>query len=118
MADTSAIRVVRDARREAAPVDMTSDPRLHVQIAIRQAKVILLPGRFRDAAYVRRHVEFVLTRPAEQGEQHVRRNLSALRKNLEDMGVDQIAIDVEVRRVEAAVRAEIWKQVLLPGGDE
>jgi hypothetical protein len=111
--------VVRGARRAVAPdVRQDGDPRLHVRIAEPKARVILLPGRFRDAVYVRRHVEFVLSRSAEQGEQHVKRNLSALRKNLDDMGVDQNAIDAEVRRVEAAVRAEIWKQVLLPGGDQ
>lgn len=112
-------RAVRDARREVAPDRRDDDhPQLQVRIAEPTAKVMLLPGRFRDAAYVRRHVEFVLSRSAEQGEQHVRRNLIALRRNLEDMGVDKIVIDAEVRRVEAAVRAEIWKQVLLPGGDE
>jgi hypothetical protein len=112
-------RVVRDARREIAPSRRDYDePQLRVHIAEPKATIMLLPGRFRDAAYVQRHVEFVLSRSAEQGEQHVRRNLNALRRNLEDMGVDKIAIEAEVRRVEAAVRAEIWKQVLLPGGDE
>lgn len=116
MADKSAARVVRDARHEAAPGDLTCDPRLHVQIALPTAKVMLLPGRFRDATHVRRHVEFVLTRSAEQGEQQVRRNLRALRRTLEEMGVDRNAIDAEVRRVEAAVRAELWRQVLTPDG--
>jgi hypothetical protein len=117
MSETAVSRAVRDVRREITPIRRDDDhPRLHVRIAEPKAKVMLLTGRFRDAAYVRRHVEFVLTRPAEQGEQHVRRNLSALRKNLEDMGVDQIAIDAEVRRVEAAVRAELWRQVLTPDG--
>lgn len=111
--------VVRGARRATAPgLKQEHDERLHVHIAEPIAKVMLLPGRFRDADYIRRHVKFVLSRSAEQGEQCVRRDLSAIRKNLRDMGVDQVAIDAEVRRIEAAVRAEIWKQVLLPGGDE
>ena len=79
---------------------------------------MLLPGRFRGVDYIKRHVAHVLTRDAEEGERHVRRNLRALRLTLEEMDVDQIAIDAEVRRVEAAVRAELWKQVLLPGGDQ
>ncbi|MCK1456674.1 hypothetical protein IVB36_38795 [Bradyrhizobium sp. 35] len=118
MADKSAARVVREARRELAPAAPEGDPRLHVQITIPKAKVMLLPGRFRGADYIKRHVEFVLTRSAEQGEQHVQRNLRALRRTLAEMGVDREAIDAEVRRVEAAVRAELWRQVLTPDGQQ
>ncbi|WJR74914.1 DUF6074 family protein [Bradyrhizobium sp. NP1] len=111
-------RVVRDARREMAPASRNDDQqRLHIQIADPKAKVMLLPGRFRGSDYIKRHVEYVLTRDAEQGEQHVRRNLGAIRRTLEEMGVDQAAIDAEVRSIESSVRAEIWRQVLLPGGD-
>ncbi|WP_029084333.1 DUF6074 family protein [Bradyrhizobium sp. th.b2] len=120
MTEKSAVRrFVSDVRRDVAPdVQPESDPQLHIHIAAPTAKVFLLPGHFRDAAYVRRHVEFVLTRSAEQGEQHVRRNLGAIRMTLEEMGIDDGAIQAELRTIEAAVRAEIWKQVLLPDGDE
>jgi hypothetical protein len=118
MTEKSAIsRVVRDARRDLAPgepVQRPDHPRLHVHIATVGAKVMLLPGRFRDADYLRRHVEYVLSRDAEQGEQHVLRNLGAIRRTLEEMGVDNEAIDAEVRTIEAAVRSEIWRQVLTP----
>ena len=77
---------------------------------------MLLPGRYRDAAYVRRHVEHVLSRPADQGEAHVRRNLRCIGQNLEAIGVSQPEIVAEVRRIEGAVRAEIWRQVLSPDG--
>jgi Family of unknown function (DUF6074) len=116
MTEKSAIsRVVRDVRRDFAPADATHPahhPRLHVRIA--SPKVMLLPGHFRGAAYVRGHVAYVLTRDAEQGEQHVQRNLNAIRRTLEEMGVEQDAIDAEVRTIEAAVRAEMWRRVLLP----
>lgn len=108
--------VVRGARRAAAPDVKHGDPRLHVQIAEPKAKVMLLPGRFRGADYVRRHVEFVLSRSAEQGEQHVRRNLKAIRRVLDEMGVDSDDADREVRLIEAKVRAELWRQVLTPDG--
>lgn len=112
-------RAVRDAWHYVASNRRDADNlRLHVHIAEPKARVMLLPGRFRGADYVKRHVASVLTRDAEQDEQHVRRNLRALRLTLEEMGVDRDAIDAEVRRVEGAVRAEIWKRVLLPGGDE
>jgi Family of unknown function (DUF6074) len=115
---TAVSRAVRDARRDVAPSRRDDDsPRLHVRIAEPKAKVMLLPGRFRGTGHVKRHVEFVLTRSAEQGEQHVQRNLRAIRRTLEEMGVDQEAIDAELRTIEAAVRAELWQQVLLPDGD-
>ncbi|HEX7882955.1 MAG TPA: DUF6074 family protein [Afipia sp.] len=116
MTEKSAIRrVISDARREVAPGMLPEvDPQLRVHVAAPMAKILLLPGRYRDAAYVRRHVEFVLTRSAEQGEQSIRRNLNAIRRTLDEMGVDQIAIDAEVRRIEASVRAELWRQVLTP----
>jgi hypothetical protein len=78
---------------------------------------MLLPGHFRGAAYIQTHVAYVLSRDAEQGEQHVQRNLGAIRRTLDEMGVDKEAIDAEVRGIEAAVRGELWRQVLLPGGE-
>jgi len=110
-------RAVRDVRREVAPVRREAEHlQLRVRIDERKAKVMLLPGRFRDAEYVRRHVEFVLSRPVEQGHQHVQRNLRALRRHLNEMDVDQVAIDAEAERVSAAVWTELWKQVLLRDG--
>ena len=81
-------------------------------------KVVLLPGRFRGSAYIKLHVQFVLTRDADEGERHVQRNLVAIRQNLEKMGVGDEAIDAELRIIECAVRREIWRQVLLPDGDQ
>jgi hypothetical protein len=119
MTETSAVaQLVREARHKLQAASAPRDPRLHIHIAPPMAKVLLLQGRFRDAAYVRRHVEYVLSRDAEQGEQHVRRNLGAIRRTLEEMGVDKKAIDAEVRAIEAAVRAEIWRQVLTPDGQQ
>ena len=119
MTEAAISQAVYDARREVAPSRRAgAHSHLHIRIDEPTAKVMLLPGRFRDAAYVRRHVEFVLSRPTDQGHQHVYRNLRALRRNLDDMGVDEAAIDAEVQRVSAAVWAELWKRVLLPGGDE
>jgi len=121
MNEKAVSRAVREARREVAPADPVGpkgDPRLHVHIASPTAKVMLLPGRFRGADFIKSHVAYVLARDAERGEQHVRRNLRAIRRTLEAMGVDQGAIDAEVRSVESAVRREIWRQVLLPGGDQ
>jgi hypothetical protein len=118
--DKSAVtRMVRAAKAEMSCASPRNDdhPRLHIHIAPPRAKVFLLRGRYRDAAYVKRHVAHVLTRSAEQGEANVVRNLKCIRENLEEMGIDKDAIDAEVRSIEAAVRAEIWRQVLTPDGD-
>jgi hypothetical protein len=102
-------------RQTACP--RSEPPRLPVRVDMPGARVMLLPGHFRHAEYVRQHVEHVLSRSAEQGEAHVRRNLRCIRENLEAMGVSRPEIDAEIRRIEGAVRAEIWRQVLLPDGD-
>ncbi|WP_354124603.1 DUF6074 family protein [Bradyrhizobium sp. LA6.10] len=110
-------RAVRNARREVRP-DASSNsedaPRLRIRIAEPKAKVMLLPGRFRGAEYVKRHVKFVIRLEAERGEQHVQRNLDAIRRRLDEMGVGKRDADREVRSIEGAVRAELWRQVLLP----
>lgn len=105
------ISVVRDARRAIAPEASSTAER---GFTGPKAKVLLLPGRFRDAAYVRRHVAFVVGLDAERGEQHVQRNLDAIRRRLDEIGIDREAIDAEVRSIEGAVRAELWRQILLP----
>ncbi|MGY4355540.1 hypothetical protein ACVWZR_004586 [Bradyrhizobium sp. i1.3.1] len=110
-------RAVRNARREVRP-DASSNsedaPRLRIRIAEPKAKVMLLPGRFRGAEYVKRHVAFVVGLDAERGEQHVQRNLDAIRRRLAEIGVDRDDADREVRTIEAAVRREIWQRILLP----
>ena len=80
----------------------------------RPTATVLLLGPFRDAAYVRQHVAFVVRESAEKGEEHIIRNLLSIRHKLEVMGIDRRAIDREVDRIEGAVRAELWRQVLLP----
>lgn len=115
---TAVSRVVRIARQEAAPIRRDDGgPRQHVRLAEPTAQVMLLPGRFRDDAYVARHVEFVLSLDSERGEQHVARNLNAIRRRLDEIGVDPAVADREIRGIEARVRAELWKQVLTPSGE-
>ncbi|WP_456719673.1 MULTISPECIES: DUF6074 family protein [unclassified Bradyrhizobium] len=94
-----------------APVDREVDDR---RVAGPTAKVMLLPGRFRGADYVRRHVSYVVAMDAECGEQHVQRNLDAIRRRLDEIGVDKRDANREIQTIEAAVRREIWRQVLTP----
>ncbi|MDH2341500.1 DUF6074 family protein [Bradyrhizobium sp. SSUT77] len=108
---SAVLSVVRDVRRAVAPADPASG---RAAVTGSSAKVTLLPGRFRGAEYVKRHVAFVVGLDAERGEQHVQRNLDAIRRRLAEIGVDRDDADREVRTIEAAVRREIWQQVLLP----
>jgi len=109
-------RLAHDARpNPAAPVRRLHEQQLPVRVDMPGAKVMLLPGKYRDAAYVQRHVEHVLSRPADQGEAHVLRNLRCIRQDLEAMGIGPAEIAKEVCRIEGAVRAEIWRQVLQGG---
>lgn len=106
-------RLAHDARpNAAAPARRLHEQRLPVRVDMPGARVLLLRGKYRDAAYVKQHVEHVLSRPAEEGEAHVLRNLRCIRQNLEAIGISRTEIDAEVRRIEGAVRAEIWRQVL------
>lgn len=92
----------------------SSHGRLHIEIAPPRAKVILLPGRFRGPEYIRTHVSYVVKMDAEQGEQHIVRNLGAIEDKLRELGVNEPEIASELRSIEGAVRAELWRQVLLP----
>jgi|ERR1700722_13381991 hypothetical protein len=115
MIETAISRAVREVRREVAPDRRDDDHRqLRIRMTEPKAKVRLLPGHFRDAAYVRRHVSYVIAMDAERGEQHVQRNLDAIRRRLDEMGIGPQDADREVRTIEAAVRREIWQRVLLP----
>lgn len=118
MTERSALtRLVQEARRKLAPAPRSEEPRLHINIERPTARV-LLKRPYRDAAYVRTHVGYVVDMGAERGEAHIVRNLNCIRQNLEEMGIDGNIVDQEVRSIEAAVRAELWRQILLPVGDD
>ncbi|SRR5258708_36410569 len=121
MIEKSAVsRLVRDTKREAAPKDSVrrdGDYRLHIHIAPPTAKILLLRGRFRDANYVRTHVGYVVDMGAERGEQHIIRNLISIRRKLDAMGLDRDVVDREMREIESAVRAELWRQIILGDGE-
>ena len=109
------VALVSSTRPQRPPAKSNTDV-LHVEIARPQAKVLLIPGRFRSAEYIRTHVKYVLGMTAEKGEQHVIRNLGIIENTLRQMGVNEKAIGAELRIIEGAVRAELWRRVLTPEG--
>jgi hypothetical protein len=110
-------RVVRNARRHAARIRDDDHARLHVHIAEPTAKVMLIPGQFRGAAYIKTHISYVVAMGAEKGEAHIIRNLGAIERTLREMGVDDAVIAAELRTIDGRVRAELWRQILTPDGD-
>jgi hypothetical protein len=117
MTETSAVtRLVKEARHKLQPASAPRDARLHVDIARPTAKV-LLKRPFRDAVYIRGHVAYVVKESAERGEQHIVRNLISIRRKLDAMGLDRDVVDREMREIESAVRAELWRQIILGDGE-
>jgi len=116
MTEKSAVlRVIRDVRHDLAPDTFGPEKhRPHVRNAEPKSRVLLLRGRFRGAEYIKRHVSYVVAMDADRGEQHVQRNLDAIRRRLDEMGIDRDDANREIRSIESAVRAEIWRQTLLP----
>ena len=116
MTDRRGVAEIAAGRRPSARglSSLTGKPALHVEIAEPGAKVMLLPGKFRGAGYIRTHVAGVVEMGAEKGERHIVRNLAIIRDRLEELGIDEPAIAAELRRIEGAVRAELWRQILLP----
>lgn len=112
---TDAAQIARIGRRAIGRAARKSEPaRLQVKVDLPGAKVFLLQGRYRHADYIARHVAHVLSRPADIGEAHVVRNLQAIRRSLLEIGVTEDQADAELQIIHSRVRAEIWRQVLLP----
>lgn len=109
MSERSRMLQLVEGQRPAPPIAP-----LHIEIAPTKAKVIVLPGKFRGPEYIQTHVSYVVRMSAEKGEQHIVRNLSAIEDKLRELGIDEPTIAAELRSIEGAVRAEMWRQVLLP----
>lgn len=106
-----------DRSREARSTLKQREPILHVEIARPTAKVFL-KRPYRDAAYVRTHVDCVVKMTAAQGEQHIIANLASIRRKLEAMGLERETVEQEVRDIQARVRSELWRRILLPEDEE
>ena len=110
------VRLVSSTLSELLPArrpPRSDHPHLLIKIA-RPTATVLLKRPFRDAAYIRRHVSYVVKESTEQGEQHIIRNLLSIRRKLVEMGLDREVIDREMQSIEGEVRAELWRQILLP----
>jgi hypothetical protein len=72
--------------------------------------------RVRDLSFVRRHASFMASCSARAAETHLRTQLDVQRRTISRRGIEPELIEAQLRNLEAAIRAELWRRVLTPGG--
>jgi hypothetical protein len=78
---------------------------------------LVLPfPRVRDRAFVRRHAALMASYSANAAEKHLSTQLDLQRRTMVRRGIDPSSIHEQVKALEAAIRAELWRTVLTPGG--
>lgn len=83
--------------------------------ARRPGIVLPFPLR-RRVAFVDRQARHIAGMNAEAGERHLAYQIKLQRDTLSRKGVDPARIDAEIKALEAAIRAALWRAVLAPGG--
>lgn len=79
------------------------------------ASIIPFP-RVRNRAFITRHAVRMTEMARPKAEQHLQRLLEQQMDVMRKRGVPEPVIIQEARAVEAAVRAELWRVVILEGG--
>ncbi len=79
------------------------------------ASVIPFP-RVKNRAFITRHAIRMTEMAPDKGEAHLRRLLEQQTEVMRKRGIAEPVIADEARAVEAAIRAELWRVVLTPGG--
>lgn len=79
------------------------------------AEILAFPPALR-AGYVRRQAEFILGVSEIVGERHLARQISIQRGYLQSVGIAPDKAEREASRLEATIRAELWRMVLTPEG--
>lgn len=70
----------------------------------------------RRRAFVRKHAQIALSYDAETGERHIQRQIRDQTAILTRKGIAEDRVNAEARSLEAALRAELWRTVMTPGG--
>lgn len=79
------------------------------------AKVVPFPLA-RRRAFIRGQAAWIGGMSPEGAEGTLRRQLEIQRQALTSKGVDPERVAVEVSALEAAIRCELWRVILTPGG--
>ncbi|WP_246504933.1 DUF6074 family protein [Microvirga antarctica] len=70
----------------------------------------------RRRSLIKKTAGYMASTTASVAESHLKNQLSRLESRLRKAGVSETAILGERRAYEAAIRSELWRQVLTPGG--
>jgi hypothetical protein len=72
--------------------------------------------RVRDRAFVRRHAELMASYSSSAAEKHLTTQLDLQRRTMTRRGIDPALIEEHIKALQLAIRSEVWRCVLTPGG--
>ena len=78
-------------------------------------EVIPFP-RVRNRPWIARHARRMTEMSQEAAERHLQRHLQAMAETLGGMGIHADVVADQVYSAERAIRAELWRSVMTPGG--
>ncbi|TAH67631.1 MAG: hypothetical protein EWM45_06625 [Rhodopseudomonas palustris] len=79
------------------------------------AQIVPFPPA-RRVDFVERHARMIAGMSAEAGEGHMQRQIDIQRQTLERKGVAADLIEAELKALESAIRAALWRTIMAPGG--
>jgi hypothetical protein len=82
---------------------------------MKSAVVIPFPARARPH-FVNRHASRMAALSASASENHLAHQVEIQRAALTRKGADPLLIEREMKMLEGAIRAALWRHVLTPGG--
>jgi hypothetical protein len=77
---------------------------------------VLVFSPLRPREYVERMAMIILEVDAERGEMYLSLDMKLIGNDLIAAGADPAIVKREVCALESAIRAEMWRRVLIPGG--
>lgn len=72
--------------------------------------------RARHRPFVLKHAGNVSCMGQAAGDRYLAQQLDVQRKTMAKRGVEPDLIEAEIRALECAIRAELWRLILTPGG--
>jgi Family of unknown function (DUF6074) len=78
--------------------------------------VILPFPRARDRGFVARHAALMESSTTDAAERHLFTQLDVQRRTMLKRGIDPDVAEEHIRALELAIRVELWRRVIRPGG--
>lgn len=72
--------------------------------------------RTQDRPFIERHARRMASFRPHKAEEHLQRLLAATGETMRKRGIVEAVISDELRAIECAIRAAIWRVILLEGG--